>query len=179
MTKVLLLLACATTIAQNPPPVEITATDLGIVTETSIIYLEKCQRRKDFSRFIIEAIQIPVKSTNRIELVTTNQALTFEDLKPLPEGPSLLGIRSVCTNGEESPVALFTIDIQRRPPSIPKARVSQILTNRIRIKLQDVIHFNTVPPVYPPLPGGHTNAAMALEMQRMEKALNEGSRRSQ
>lgn len=95
--------------------------DLGVITRKKPILLQACKERKDFAKF---TIRVPAHGwqTNDVQLSLTNSILTEEDLKNVPQGLATLEVRSVCADGEESPIAVFKIDIQRNPPAKPKAK---------------------------------------------------------
>lgn len=94
--------------------------DLGVITATVGVGLEPCKTRKDFDHFLIEFLpqQWP---TNKVTLVTTNKLLVLDDLVAVPHGPTLMGVRSVCADGTESPIRVYKLDIRRDPPTTPRA----------------------------------------------------------
>ncbi len=168
--------------------------DLGVVGKNSIILLEKCERRKDFSQFKIEVLPRNLRGdTNKIQLFTTNEFLRLSDLSGVPEGPAILGVRSYCTNGDVSPLALFSINVQREPPNRPKARVLTAITQpESEQKIDQVIDQLQNKVVTPPLPQGMiitnmpgrpipdgTNHSYAKWQEIMEARARQGKRRSQ
>jgi hypothetical protein len=46
----------------------------------------------------------------------------------LPSGPVVMGVKSSCADGAESPISLFKFDIRRSNPSPVKAKVVAILS---------------------------------------------------
>lgn len=154
--KVILLLALAIV------GLHAQVTDLGVITERSIITLEKCQRRHDFAAFKVEIIPRNLRGwTNKVEFVTTNEFLTLADLQAVPDGIAVMGVRQVCADSSVSTVAVFKIDVQRDPPDPPRAYVSTILTNAPEQKIEHVLQSMADKPTPPPPapPGMATNAA--------------------
>jgi hypothetical protein len=185
--------------ATNLPPAKPSITDLGVITPDTIIQLKPCERRKDFAMFKVEILPRNARGwTNKVVIQTTNDFLRIDDLAAVPEGHAIMGVRSYCSNGDASAVALFRIDVQRDLPDPPKAEVSHVLRNRTEQKIEHVIdnmsNQATPPPPAPPgmtnkpsavptrthtrtepLPGGHAET-YAQYQARLEKAFASGER---
>lgn len=133
-------------------------TDLGVITDRRGIILSACTNRTDFARFQVElqALRFP---SNSVTFSTTNAMLTLDDLVAMPPGLALLGLRSICSDGDESPVSLFRLDVRRDPPKAPKAHVvsllkqspAESLSNAVRVIRQRKALTD------PPPPPGQTN----------------------
>jgi hypothetical protein len=165
--------------------------DLGVITQTSLIELHKCERRKDFAWFKVEILPRNMRGwTNKVTFQTTNSFLKLDDLAAVPEGVAVMGVRSYCGDGTASPVALFKIDVQREGPDAPTVTVSQILRMPQEQKIEHVIDAMTPVTPPPPMPGqtnaphavmplpGGKNSSYAHYQQRLEDAAR-GKRRSQ
>lgn len=153
--KVILLLALlSTTLAQE-------IEDLGIVSRRRSIILERCTNRTDFVKFVIE-IQ-PAGSSNTVTLIRTNDFLSLADFGAVPAGKLTMGVHSVCADGEESPVALYRLEVKRSAPTSPRARsITVAATNAPPTLINALEHHRrarTNHVEHPPLPGG-----MALPM---------------
>ena len=126
-------------------------TDLGVMTEHRLIALEPCTNRADFVMFHIElkALRWP---SNYFSFTTTNRTLSMESFMAMPPGPCAMGVKSICADNEESPMALFKQDIRRDPPKAPTAHLvykaepqpSQTLSNAFRTRTMIAL---------PPTPG--------------------------
>lgn len=192
---VLLLLLC---LAAEPVASEIV--DLGVFSENSVLNLEGCKRRKDFSRFQIEFLPQNARGmTNKVTITTTNDVLKLGDLATVPQGVAIMGVRSYCEDGAVSELALYRIDVQRAGPSKPRVMLRRALKPVSEQQIEHVIErleapteFPPMPPMPPipgtnaaivrtallPLPGG-TNDSYARYQHRLEQAALLGRRRSQ
>lgn len=149
--------------ATNAPAPSHKITDLGVITATSLIELTPGERRKDFNRFKIEILPRNARGwTNKVQIVTTNKWLKLDDLIAVPEGVAIMGVRSICNNGDASAVALYRIDVQRDLPDAPTASVSHILRMPTEQKIEHVIDAIQTPAdaPAPPMPAGMTNPAV-------------------
>lgn len=130
--------------------------DLGVISSHKAIVLESCRQRSDFLEFRIDLIAQRWPS-NSITIIQTNNMLTLEDLVALPPGPVIMGVKSVCRDGEQSPIRLFLLDIRRDPPAAPSARVVEILTPTTSQSttniLQQIKETQTGADQAPPIPG--------------------------
>lgn len=127
-------------------------TDLGVITERKGIMLEACTNRTDFVRFEVElqALRFP---SNAVMFVKTNALLTMEDLVAMPPGPVVMGVKSVCADGAESPMALFRLDVRRDPPKAPNARIVSLPVAPSHVStLRDAMRAVRSNPVDPPAP---------------------------
>lgn len=129
-------------------------TDLGTISPSQIIHLEKSERRTDFFRFKIEVLPRNESNTNKIAFTTTNDTITLQDLQAVPNGVAIMAIRSYHTNGDSSAIALFRIDVQRDLPDAPKAYVSHLLRKTTEQKVEHLLEeiFKEWIPEPPPLP---------------------------
>lgn len=129
--------------------------DLGVIGDVDLILLTKCERRVDFGYFSVEVVSR--SKTNRF--VTTNTVLRLADFSGIPDGPAILGVRSVCQNGSVSELSERRINLQRLPPDAPGVSVSRAFTNRVAMKLSEAIaarkkeaYFEPPVPLVNPLP---------------------------
>lgn len=168
-------------------------TDLGVMTPNRAIALEPCTNRADFLHFVVE-LKAASFWTNYHQFVTTNRLLTMDDFASMPPGPIAMGVRSVCQDGEESPISLFRLDIRRDPPKPPKASAVHLGAHPSRQSLTNAfrsLHANPVePPPAPgttnkptggPLPNGRpeTYSDHMIAMQKFWSEHNEAKRRNQ
>src|SRR5688572_13346651 len=101
--------------------------DLGVVSELSVIRLERPGRRADFVGF---EVQISRRgNTNKVNFTTTNYFLSITNLVTVPEGRSVLGVRSKFADGTVSAWKLSRIDVQRGPEEPPQISKATILAN--------------------------------------------------
>lgn len=175
--------------------------DLGVVSTETVLALEKCKRRQDFKMFKIEVLPQNLRGeTNKVLILTTNSSLKLDDFAMVPQGPAIMGVRSICQDDTASPVSLFKIDIQREAPSPTRVRKLRRMLPLDHQKIEHVIEAITpkhdeLPPMPPmpateaaptnsvrqafaPLPGG-TNDSYAQYQWRLEQAALHGRRRSQ
>lgn len=141
--------------------------DLGVFNQEKLIRLHACPTRKDFLHFIVEVLpQEP--PTNKVSFTTTNNFLAINDLYFVSFGQVLLAVRSVCTDGTESAISLFKIDVRRSPPSKPTAEIVHVLRPRIRQSLEELIEShrqtNNAPP--PMLPGSPKTYSQHMQEQK-------------
>lgn len=94
--------------------------DLGVITNHRAILLSAATNRSDFLMFRIglTAIGNAGMDTN---FTTTNRILQAKDMRGIPFGPVLLGVRTVCEDGSESPVAIFRFELRTEGPRRPTA----------------------------------------------------------
>ena len=171
--------------------------DLGVITENTLIQLQKCERRTDFAYFKIEVMPRNRRGwTNKVTFTTTNEVLKLSDFAAVPDGVAVLGVRQYCVDNSPSPVALFRIDVQRDPPDPPRASKSQILRMPSEQKIEHMIEAvenqpTPEPPMPPgmarptnavptrtfsqPLPGGR-NETYSQYQARLERAMRSGER---
>lgn len=148
--------------------------NLGTVTPRTGIVLESYTSRSDFMHFMAEFFPV-TPPTNKVEMVITNGFLTLTNLAALPSGKTLLGLKSVCKDGTESAVKLYSFEIWRAAPPAPGAHIIQILTgpekdeNTVAKELEEIGRKRrALPP--PPIPGqkASTNAPEPLPMAKGE-----------
>ncbi len=99
--------------------------DLGTITPRRAIVLERNTDRPDWSHFKAEFLSL-APSSNQVTLILTNDLLTLSNLVGLPSGPAVVGLRSVTSDGTESPTVLFKLDIRRAEPPAPGARAIKL-----------------------------------------------------
>jgi hypothetical protein len=175
-------------------------TDLGVISANRGIILERCTNRTDFFQFKVELIALRWPS-NKFEFTTTNDLLTLDNFAAMPPGPCIMGVRSVCTDSDESNISLFRVDVRRDPPTAPRARSVQVgranyVPRRYTAEgvLQSRLHNLTnspgpMPPMPPgmfmpkerqvsmePLPGG-SGKSYSEHMQSMHEFYSRGSRK--
>lgn len=170
--------------------------DLGVITAKLGLHLESQTSRPDIRHYELEFLP-STPPTNHIKLIFTNALITLKDLAALPSGRILLGLKSVCLDGTESAVKLYTLDIRRVAPPSPSARVVHIggseavpekdsLPKAVeRLRSSSVLR-STLPPLPPqgdqlpppPLPGG-TNSAYAEHLDRMADFYSKTRRRNE
>lgn len=138
--------------------------DLGVITATVGVGLEPCKTRKDFDHFLIEFLP-QLWPTNKVTLIVTNKLLVLDDLVAVPHGPALMGVRSVCADGTESPIKIYKLDIRRDAPTAPKAH--RVFTaTRIHASptteqlLNERRHQHALTNQLPPIPGTNKPAAL-------------------
>lgn len=102
------LFLIATSLSQEPGSIR----DLGVLSPTTLIPLDRNTSRGDFAAFEVEAMN--GKDTNAVtKFVTTNAFLSVTNFTALPSGRTLLGLRSIGTDGSGSAVILFSFDLRR------------------------------------------------------------------
>jgi hypothetical protein len=154
-------------------------TDLGVVSTGVNLHLDRDERRKDFAAFKVEILPRNLRGwTNKVEFTTTNSVLTLKDFQAVPDGPAILGIKTICSNGDASVFVLFKIDIQRDEPDPPKVHLSYNLRKPAEQKIEHLIQQRGAQPVpMPPLPGG-TNVTYSQHQWKLEQNAREGKHRS-
>lgn len=104
------------------------AIDLGVISPHRGLILERNTSRPDWSHYKAEFLSLP--SSNLFRLDCYSDMINIESLGPVPSGPAILGVRSVTTDGQESQVSLYKLDIRRAEPPAPTVRAIQILQPR-------------------------------------------------
>lgn len=132
-------------------------TDLGVMTPNRIILLEPCTNRADFVRFEVELHGLRFPS-NIVSFATTNSAMPMEAFTTMPPGPVLMGVRTVCADGDVSGWSTFRFDLRRDPPKPPRARSVTVISKAEPQAFTNVIRsLRDIPIEEPPTPG-KTNA---------------------
>lgn len=162
--------------AANVGPARPKIEDLGVMTEHTLITLQKCQRRTDFSFFKVEVFPRNRRGwTNKVTFTTTNEVLKLSDFAAAPDGPALFGVRQYCEDMTPSPVALYRIDIQRDAPDAPKAAKSHILHMPAEQKIEHVIDgMENQPGPEPPMPPGMMRPKSAVPTRTFSHPLPGG-----
>ena len=134
--------------------------DIGVVTARKGIYLEKPTNRLDFSHFQIDLFAQRWPS-NKVSFTKTNDVLLLSDFMAMPPGPCLMGVKIVCSDGEESPIAIYRVDVRRDPPKAPKAHSIIVAPGPTGMTTEQIIQHRYATPPSPfrqssggPLPGG-------------------------
>lgn len=155
-------------------------TDLGVMSPNRVMILEKCTNRSDFVNFTIE-LQAMRWPSNYFKFTTTNEVLKMDDFLSMPPGPCVMGVKSMCADGEESAISLFKLDIRRDGPVAPRARIissghppfRNSLSNAFRSRREGAIVYPALPgqtnvPTATPLPNGkpETYSDGVLKMQQ-------------
>lgn len=178
-------------------------TDLGVMTPNRAIVLEKCTNRNDFVNFTVEIKGRAETgwSSNYVKFTTTNSILRMQDFAPILPGPCVMSVKSVCADGEESPLSLFKLDIRRDGPKAPQAHLVSTgampshtsLTNAMRAARQRPVQMPSAPfvqqgsaaqtnilPIANPMPNGkpETYSEGILRMERFY-ASRQGKRRNE
>lgn len=145
-------------------------TDLGVITERKGIMLEACTNRTDFVRFEVElqALRFP---SNTVTFVKTNALLTLEELVAMPPGPVVMGVKSVCADGAESPMALFRMDVRRDEPKAPRAKVVALpVAGQSGTTLRDAMRAVRDKPVEPPAAPESGHVPIPREMPNSDRS---------
>jgi hypothetical protein len=173
--------------------------DLGVITPRRSIVLERCATRNDFMHFVIELRQ----GTNLLFMVmTTNTVLTVDGvLDVVQDGRAVMGVKSICLDGAESPMAVYRFEVRREGPTAPVARAIGVIAPLPDFRLDDVLRDRKElekplpPPVPsagepammmmrpvmttpPPLPHG-TNESYSAYQKRLADVAESGKRRNQ
>lgn len=140
---------------------QIQVEDLGVITDRNAIILSRDPPRKDYAGYMIEFLP-QFAPTNKVTLYITNEMILLENLVAVPHGPAIVGIRSVCKDGSESPVSLYTLDIRRDAPHPPNARMIGRITPQTHQTVEDVVENYRrrgilIPPAPPGAEGMDTN----------------------
>lgn len=130
-------------------------TDLGVMTPRRGFVLERNTKRKDWSHFRAEFTSYP--SSNKVTLILTNQLLTLDNLVALPSGRTVLGLVSVCQDGQESATNKLEFEIWRAEPPMPTITPTFLGGEPIAEHRMPVKRI-----VYPPLPFTPTNRQATL-----------------
>jgi hypothetical protein len=94
--------------------------NLGIVTARRGLILERQNtNRADFVHFVLE---FKGANFNDTILIKTNDFLSLKDLGMIPDGHMVMGQTEVYSDGDESPVALFRVEVRRTKLLKSKAR---------------------------------------------------------
>ena len=93
--------------------------DLGTISERLAIVLHAPTNRADFMRFKIELE--PLGWTNNFSLSTTNRLLTIEDMRGVPQGPVIMTLWTICSDGWESKPKIYRMPLYREGPDQPSA----------------------------------------------------------
>lgn len=165
--------APAASVGRMRPKIE----DLGVVTENTLIMLQKCERRLDFSFFKVEVFPRNRRGwTNKVTFTTTNEVLKLSDFAAVPDGVAILGVRQYCEDMTPSSVALYRIDVQRDAPDAPRATKSQILHMPSEQKIEHVIEAMENPPgPEPPTPPGMARPTNAVPTRTYSHPLPGGT----
>src|SRR6185369_1596579 len=72
-------------------------TDLGVITPSRAIVLEKCTNRTDFVQFVVEVqgMNKTEWSSNYVRFSTTNAILKIDDFAPILPGPAVMAVKSI------------------------------------------------------------------------------------
>lgn len=129
--------------------------NLGTVSHRRGVVLDK-GTNTDFVKFIIELK--PAGSSNTVTLIRTNDILDLRDFGSIPSGPVLMGVKSVASDGEESELSLYRLEVKRHTLKPPQARSILIIgTNsgpETKNTLEHHLRARTNHTETPPLPSG-------------------------
>lgn len=98
----------------------LTAADITTLTVKPETPLFLYTLNKDFDHFVV---RIPAKGryhTNELVFMTTNNVVTVEDLRAIPQGCFETFIYSVCKDGEISHTNELILEIRRYPVEAPR-----------------------------------------------------------
>lgn len=121
--------------------------DLGTITDRTGIRLIPATNRSDFLCWRVE-VECLQGSTN---WTTTNMLLTANDFAALPPGRTVLGLRQVCSDGAESRLMIYTLNLVKdNTVGDPDAERFMFMMAATNETLLDVMQKRRSMPMNPP-----------------------------
>lgn len=113
--------------------------DEYLVTRRQPLLLEEHKERPDHQKFFIQVFS--KSGTNWVTFEKADKLLTIHDLKDVPDGPAILVVESIFSDGEKSEAAAFDINIRRTRPAPPAIKSIKVDDTEAKAKTFDDLMF--------------------------------------